>query len=141
SSVRFIQLTDITQLYRARVDLPAGGLGVGSSNLPAPINNINDLVSKIGPQKRRRGPPADRSRDAHADRSHHPRRPSGRLDLLRVACRKCERAGQYSVAKLIACHGPDAGLPDFKDNITTDLSSAIPAGVMELVRGLLPRPG
>jgi hypothetical protein len=25
-----------------------------------------------------------------------------------------------SVAKLIACHGPDAGLPDFKDSITTD---------------------
>jgi hypothetical protein len=45
---------------------------------------------------------------------------SDRLDMLRVGCRKCERAGQYRVARLIARYGPDAGLPDFKDAVTAD---------------------
>jgi hypothetical protein len=45
---------------------------------------------------------------------------AGRLDVLRVACRKCDRAGRYSVAKLVERYGADAGLPDFKDRITAD---------------------
>jgi hypothetical protein len=31
---------------------------------------------------------------------------------LEVACEPCRRTGRYSVARLIAQHGPDAGLPD-----------------------------
>jgi hypothetical protein len=30
--------------------------------------------------------------------------------LVRVACRKCDRVGKYSVAKLIERHGPEAKL-------------------------------
>jgi hypothetical protein len=44
----------------------------------------------------------------------------GRLEVLRVACRKCDRAGRYSVEGLIERHGADAGLPDWKDTITAD---------------------
>jgi hypothetical protein len=40
---------------------------------------------------------------------------AGRLQVLRVACRKCERAGRYSVAGLIERYGADMGLPDWKD--------------------------
>jgi hypothetical protein len=45
---------------------------------------------------------------------------AGRLETLRVVCSKCSRAGQYSVAKLIERHGPDMGLPDFRDTIAAD---------------------
>src|SRR5262245_60784698 len=44
----------------------------------------------------------------------------GRLDMLRVACSKCDRVGRYSVASLIECHGANAGLPDWKEQLTTD---------------------
>jgi hypothetical protein len=46
----------------------------------------------------------------------------GKLDMLRVACRKCDRAGQYSVAKMIERHGADAKLVDWKDTIAADCS-------------------
>ena len=42
----------------------------------------------------------------------------GTLDVLRVACRKCDRSGQYRVAKLIERYGPDTKLVDWKDEIT-----------------------
>ena len=44
----------------------------------------------------------------------------GRLEVLRVTCSKCDRAGRYSVARLIELHGADAGLPDWKDGLTAD---------------------
>ncbi len=34
------------------------------------------------------------------------------LSHLEVICEPCRRTGRYSVAGLIALHGPDAGLPD-----------------------------
>jgi hypothetical protein len=43
---------------------------------------------------------------------------AGQLDVLRVACSKCDRAGQYPVARFIDLYGADMGLPDFKDAIT-----------------------
>jgi hypothetical protein len=43
---------------------------------------------------------------------------AGRLEVLRVVCSKCDRAGQYSVARLIELYGADTGLPDFKGDIT-----------------------
>ena len=43
-----------------------------------------------------------------------------KLDVLRVACRKCDRRGQYPVAKLIERYGPDTKLPDWKAEITAD---------------------
>jgi hypothetical protein len=54
----------------------------------------------------------------------------GRLDVLRVACSKCERRGQYSVARLIERYGADAGMPDWKDAISADCPlRAQPAGL------------
>ena len=44
----------------------------------------------------------------------------GRLDVLRVACRKCDRSGQYPVTKLIERYAPDTKLPDWRDHITGD---------------------
>jgi hypothetical protein len=43
---------------------------------------------------------------------------AGQLEVLRVACSKCDRAGQYHMARLIDPYGADTGLPDFKDDIT-----------------------
>jgi hypothetical protein len=40
--------------------------------------------------------------------------------VLRVAYSKCERAGCYSVARLIERHGPGIGPPNWKDAITRD---------------------
>jgi hypothetical protein len=45
---------------------------------------------------------------------------AGRLEVLRVTCPKCERAGRYRVARLIERHGAGAGLPDWKDVVTAD---------------------
>jgi hypothetical protein len=44
----------------------------------------------------------------------------GKLEMLRVACSKCERRGQYRVAQLIERHGRDAKLVDWKEETTAD---------------------
>ena len=41
-----------------------------------------------------------------------------KLEVLQVACSKCERRGQYPVARLIERYGRDAKLVDWKDQIT-----------------------
>jgi hypothetical protein len=43
-----------------------------------------------------------------------------KLDVLQVACRKCDRRGQYHVAKLIERYGREAKLVDWKRTITAD---------------------
>jgi hypothetical protein len=43
-----------------------------------------------------------------------------RLEVLRVACSKCESVGQYRVERLIERYGADTGLPDWKDVLTAD---------------------
>ena len=35
-----------------------------------------------------------------------------KLDVLRVACKKCERRGQYPVVRLIERHGREAKVVD-----------------------------
>ena len=47
-----------------------------------------------------------------------------KLDVLRVVCRKCDRRGQYHVARLIEEHGRDGRLVDFKEEITADCPRA-----------------
>ena len=37
----------------------------------------------------------------------------GKLDLLDIACHRCERRGRVSLARLIEEHGADTGLPDY----------------------------
>ena len=44
----------------------------------------------------------------------------GKLDVLRVACTKCDRVGRYPVAKLVERLGPDAKLTDWLTEITAD---------------------
>jgi hypothetical protein len=41
-----------------------------------------------------------------------------RLKVLQVACFKCDRRGQYPVARLIERYGAEAKLVDWKDQIT-----------------------
>ena len=38
--------------------------------------------------------------------------------VLRVACRKCERKGQYHLSKLIEEYGRHGRLVDLKENLT-----------------------
>jgi hypothetical protein len=54
----------------------------------------------------------------------------GRLEVLQVACSKCERTGRYSVARLIERYGADAGLPDWKDAIAADCPTRGEHGVV-----------
>ena len=44
----------------------------------------------------------------------------GKLDLLAVECTKCERAGRYSVRRLIEQRGPNDKIIDWKDALTAD---------------------
>jgi hypothetical protein len=57
---------------------------------------------------------------------------SGRLEVLRVACSKCDRKGQYHVARLIDLYGADMGLPDFKDAITGNCPLRAQPGTWDL---------
>jgi hypothetical protein len=36
----------------------------------------------------------------------------GKVDLLKIACHRCERRGRLSLARLIDEHGWDTGFPD-----------------------------
>jgi len=44
----------------------------------------------------------------------------GKLDVLRVACDKCEREGRYAVARLIEQRGRNAKVIDWLDEITAE---------------------
>jgi hypothetical protein len=44
----------------------------------------------------------------------------GKLEVLRVACTKCDRTGRYHVAKLIERYGPDGSLPEWRHEISKD---------------------
>ncbi len=45
---------------------------------------------------------------------------AGHLDMLEVACRRCERHGRLSLARLIAQHGPDMRLPTLRHVLAAD---------------------
>src|SRR5688572_3644274 len=47
-------------------------------------------------------------------RSKLTRRPEDKLEVLQVACSKCDRRGQYPVARLIERYGREAKLVDWK---------------------------
>jgi len=59
----------------------------------------------------------------------------GKLDMLLVACRKCDRVGKYRVDRLIVRYGPDTKPVDWKDAITADCPKRTNDSV-----ALLPRP-
>jgi hypothetical protein len=71
-------------------------------------------------------------------------------NTVRVDCPKCGRAGSYSLAALIACHGSRAGLPDLLSLLTADcprrgalgqFGDPCAAGFPELARAVKGRAG
>lgn len=44
----------------------------------------------------------------------------GKLDVLRVACTKCDRVRRYPIARLIETIGPNANMADWLSKITAD---------------------
>jgi hypothetical protein len=48
----------------------------------------------------------------------------GKLDMLEVACHRCERKGRLSLERLIAEHGADTGLPDLWTPLAGDCPRA-----------------
>ena len=48
----------------------------------------------------------------------------GKLDLLDIACHRCERSGRVSLARLIEEHGADTGLPDLWESLAGDCPNA-----------------
>jgi hypothetical protein len=45
---------------------------------------------------------------------------AGKLELLRVECKTCGRAGQYRVLRLIKELGAEFALPEFRARVTAD---------------------
>jgi len=48
----------------------------------------------------------------------------GKLDMLDIACHRCERRGRVSLARLIEEHGADTGLPDLWESLAGDCPNA-----------------
>jgi hypothetical protein len=44
----------------------------------------------------------------------------GKIDLLDIACHRCERRGRVSLSRLIEEHGADMGLPDLWESLAGD---------------------
>ena len=44
----------------------------------------------------------------------------GKLELIRVECKKCDRKGRYRVLRLMKELGPDFSLVAFKERVTAD---------------------
>ena len=49
----------------------------------------------------------------------------GKLEVLQVACEKCERDGRYILARLIRNRGRDAKLIDWLDELTAECPKKI----------------
>ena len=54
----------------------------------------------------------------------------GKLDVVKVACGKCGRVGQYSLARLIEHHGRDGKVSDLLDTVAADCPKRV-AGQLE----------
>ena len=73
----------------------------------------------------------------------------GKLEVLRVTCDKCERAGLYRVAKLVLQHGHDGKITDWLHELTKDcarksspgLSDPCAARMPDLLKLSRPGPG
>jgi len=55
----------------------------------------------------------------------------GKLDVLRVTCGKCERAGLYRVDNLIRRHGHDGRLTDWFHALTKDCAHKLSPGLAD----------
>lgn len=45
---------------------------------------------------------------------------AGKLSMLRVDCTRCDRKGQYRVAKLLATYGPNKSMVELLSEISGD---------------------
>jgi hypothetical protein len=66
------------------------------------------------------------------------------LDMLRLECAKCGRAGRYRIDRLIERYGSDIALPDLRHELAqcrsgTTWAGPVPGGVCQLAGG--PRAG
>jgi hypothetical protein len=52
----------------------------------------------------------------------------GKLDVLRVECAKCGRAGQYPIARMIEGHGRDAKIVDLLSSVSADCPRRLRTG-------------
>ena len=52
---------------------------------------------------------------------------AARLNMLRLECPRCGRAGQYRVDKLLERYGPDIALPDLRHELARALGAAVSA--------------
>jgi hypothetical protein len=57
---------------------------------------------------------------------------AGKITMLEVACDRCERHGRLRVAKLIAQHGADMGLPELRHIIASDCPRNVAVSLYEL---------
>jgi hypothetical protein len=48
----------------------------------------------------------------------------GKIDLLEIACHRCERRGRVSLSRLIEEHGAGTGLPDLWESLAGDCQHA-----------------
>ena len=55
----------------------------------------------------------------------------GRVQRLEVRCTRCPRHGLVQLAKLIAAHGADLGLPDLAVRLAGDCPKAAATNVAE----------
>jgi hypothetical protein len=62
----------------------------------------------------------------------------GKLDMLRVECVECNRAGRYSVARLVAERGADAKLTDWLSERTRDCPQKNVKGVVRACHAVMP---
>jgi hypothetical protein len=53
-------------------------------------------------------------------------------DMVRLACTKCERRGQYRKATLIESYGPDANMVDLRLTLAAGCAKITAGKVMDL---------
>jgi hypothetical protein len=63
----------------------------------------------------------------------------GKLDVLRVACPKCDREGRYALRRLIEQHERDGKIVDWLDALTADCPRRRAAGISDQCHARVPR--
>jgi hypothetical protein len=62
----------------------------------------------------------------------------GKFDVLRIECAQCDRAGRYSVDRLVAERGRDARLTDWLSERTRDCPNKQASGVTRACGAIMP---
>ena len=64
----------------------------------------------------------------------------GRVRMLEIACRHCERRGRLRVDRLIAEHGADLTLPYLRERLAGDCPRLLSASIYERCGAYFPQP-